>query len=733
MLFCTNTGVDDTILKLLLFNVGFFPLFLIYSCIAQTQWLSSVCGFKLGISAGAELPNSFNQPVKSWVLGEDEEIMSHTSPQLDRKAPRAEPEEDIDVLRPGAEDALLENRTSSETEKSARITLDAESLAEEKMADLKQVAQILEALKHQEDSEEFINPVIPYLQDEGAEQTGDLETNKEPQKRLPSDSQNILEQPQIPPLLETEQDVTLEEVAGDNMTKWENSQVSEVSQYSPFTESYMDDACASAPLPAVPPDKQQEELFSQSRCERAVGGANQEATQQVCSQSTPPMSRVAMELSNQGGEGSQGCVLALTERHNRAGERREGKSEQTGGEEGQKDGAPETEGKQDREGLIKPAERGTQLVSSRGIRMESDSSDDSQSDSGVSTDSPCNTLEGNTTLSAGTPPVPLKETPIEREIRRSIEREHSLRRSRGLPSLPTEPEYVEIPLRKAVLSQSIITKSEKYQDKDKQYAGKKMQLEIHEAVQREQDLVRLGKVPGFYDKGLTQELKDRKVIFETFQKPDDSSVTVAKSKALSSSDSLNTAVSSSAAGSISVYRSKSASWVPQGQGFPDTCQDVTEEKTLALSVQILRQPTPEPELITEVDFGYPNASSKGERHDEIKKMEQDQRAAGVELSPRENPFFKLRSSNLALRVEQDIREAQDREQELYRQRISLYGSKEGAKAGGGPEDASEKKRFIVSPTRPSTEGECTRGVICLSYTANVFMWIFYSVFLNDCA
>lgn len=655
--------------------------------------------------------------------------MSHTSPQLERKAPRAEPEEDIDVLRPGAEDALLESQTSSETEESARIT-GAASLAEDKTADLKQVAQILEALKHQEDSDEFINPVFPYLQDEGAEQSGNPEMNKGPKNKSPSDSQNIPDQPEIPALLETEQDVTLGEVGGDNVTNWENSQVSEISQQSPFTENCPDEACFplfadksdgkeedikgissySAPLSAVPSDKQQEELLSHNCGERASGAANQEAAQQVCSQSTPPMSAVAMELSNQGGAASEGCVLALTERHNRVGERREGK---TGGEEGQNDGAPEAEkvaGKQDREGLVQPEDRGTHLVSSRDIRMESDSSDDSQSDSGVSTDSLCNTSVGNATLSTSTPPAPLKETPIEREIRRSIEREHSLRRSRGLPSPPTEPEYVEIPLRKAVLSQSIITKAEKYQGKDRQYAGKKMQLEIHEEVQREQDLVRLGKVPGFYDKGMAQELKDRKVIFEAFQKADDS-LTVAKSKAWPSSDSFNaTTVPTSTAASISVLRSKSESSVPQDQGFPDTCQDFTQEKALASSAQTLLQCTPDPELITEVDFGNPDASSKGGGHGGIKTMEQAQGASGVESSSRENPFFKLRSSNPVLRVEQDIREAQHREQELYRQRVSLYGSKEGAKAGRGAEDGSEEKSFPVSPTKPSTAGEWTKGV-----------------------
>lgn len=683
-----------------------------------------------------------SQSHTSWVISEDGEIMSCTSPQLDKKAPRAEPEEDIDVRRPGAEDAPLENQTSSTadapelTEDSAGNTHGAESLVDEKMVDLEQVVQILEAFKQQEDSDEDAStPPSSFsalevgggscLQDEW---TSDQETIKDPKEKLSSDSQDIRE---LPPLLGEELTATLGEVAGNKVTKGKNSSqlsysetvttvpAAEVSQHSPSTENCTDDKSEEreqdskgVPLPAVPSDRQQNELFSQSQCEPAHRGSNQEATQQVCSQSTPPLSTVAMELSNQGGAGSQGsgCVLALAERHRRAAERREGNSEQTGGEEGQGDGALDREQvgrNQDSEGLSETAERENQLVSSGDIGMESDSSDDSQSDSGVSTDlSPCNTLEGNASISAGTLPTPLKETPIEREIRRSVEREHSLRRSRGLSSPPTAPEYVEIPLRKSVLSPPIISRSEKYQGKDRQYAGKKMQLEIHEEVQREQDLVRLGKVPGVYDKGTTQELKDRKEIFEAFQKPKDSSLAVTKVKASLSSDILNTTISSSAADSISVYRSEPASPIPQDQSFPDTEQDVVQEKKYASPPQILYQHKPDPELITEVDFGNPDAPSRGGGHHGIKRREQEQRAAGVESSPRENPFFKLRSSNTVLRVEQDIREAQDREQELYKQRISLYGSKESPKegGGGGPEDGKEKKSFTLSPLKPPTEG-----------------------------
>lgn len=681
--------------------------------------------------------------------------MSCTSPQLDKEAPRAEPEEDIDVLRPRAEDALLENQTSSateiadapeRTEDSPRNAHGAESLVEEKMADLKQVVQILEAFKHQEDCDEFIHPTADVSfaalelggdscqQDEVAEWSSDEETVKDPKEKLSSRPQDVLEQPEIPHSTCT---ATLGEVAGNKVTKGKNSSqlshsqtvttapAAEVSQHSPSTENCTQDMFADnseepgrdtkgVPLPVVPSDGQQNELFSQSQREPAHRGSNQEATQQVCSQSTPPLSTVAMELSNQGGAGSQGsgCVLAVTERHRGAEERREGQSEQTGGEEGQEDGALGREKvgrEQDSEGLFGSAERESPFVPPGGIGMESDSSDDSQSDSGVSTDlSPCNTLEGNASISAGALATPLKETPIEREIRRSIEREHSLRRSRGLSSPPTAPEYVEIPLRKSVLSPPIISRTEKYQGKDRQYAGKKMQLEIHEEVQREQDLVKLGKVPGVYDKGTAQELKDRKEIFEAFQKPKDSSLAVTKVKASVSSDTLNTTISSNAAGSVSGCRSEPASPIPQDQSFPGTDQDVTQEKKYASPPKILYQHELDPELITEVDF--PDASSRGGGHHGIKRREQEERAAGVESSPRENPFFKLRSSNTVLRVEQDIREAQDREQELYRQRISLYGSREGPKegVGGGPEDGkeggNEKESFTLSPLKPPAEG-----------------------------
>lgn len=806
--------------------------------------------------------NSLNGCVnESWAQGEVSVIMSHNSPLLDKKAPTAEPEEDIDVLEPGAQDeTLLQNQafsrtdiadaTKLETQESTRISLCPPRGAHEVVTELEQVARLSEVFKAQEESEEFIDPcedaspLPPHLcalsteeffetegfsslEGEVAEWINDGEIISDPTENLVSpDFENIQERPETPPLtglLDREVDSTPEELTGDNMKK-EDENVSKLNflpeyyksepennisgaaaaeinsthhppsdgfnsdnihalcsppfadesegdkevscditsrqqqcftqdiRSKPFQLSYLANISHSteqtSTLPAVPLAKQQNELLSHSQCELAPKGANQEAAQQVLNQGCPPLSTVVMEPSNEGAAPFQGsgCVAALRERHSRVGERTEGEDRQTGGEEGQNEGGLERKkavGQQHSGGLLTFSVQTQDFktvkykyFSSKDIRMESDSSDDSQSDSGVSADfSPGSTLEGNTTISAGTPESGLKETPIEREIRRAIEREQSLRRSRGLPNPPTLPEYVEIPLRKAVLCQSVTAKSERSQSKDKLFAGKKMQHEIHEEIQREQDLVKLGKVLGFYDKGTVRHLKEKKQLFEAFQKPSDSTLTeTTRSKTMSWSSSSdistleNLGETSSHAftkgGSYvegsptqspnSMKRGGSTSLRPQRPGFPEGtgCQVIILENNLSFPAQKLRS---EAEPVTAVDFGSPNISSKTGGYGGIKGREQEQQEKEEEVSPRENPFFKLRSSTTLDKVEQDIREAQERERELHKQRISLYGGKEGAKGGGVGEGRGGRPAGIEekSPTFSSSmnrSGSSSRGV-----------------------
>ncbi|XP_051239804.1 uncharacterized protein LOC127354148 [Dicentrarchus labrax] len=822
--------------------------------------------------------NSLDEWVnESRAQGEVGAIISHSSPLQDKKAPRAEPEEDIDVLEPGAQDETLpENQTLLRTEiadatklenqELTRISLCTPRETREMVTELEQVAQLSEALQTQEELEESVDlcdafPLPPpafydlsteeltdkedfsSLEEEEAEWISDGEMISDPADLISPDSQNSQEWPQTAPLAEPfeeeeeeeeegEVDSISEEMADDNMTTEENvtqlnfltdgfdnsepennmsgaaaagknsthhfpsdrnnsdvcsppfadesDEEEEVSidimacqqqwttldiRSKPFPPSYSANISVSSEqtstLPAIPSEKQQKELLSQSQCELAPRRENQEAAQQVLGQGSPPLSTVAMELSNRGRAASQGsgCIVAAKERQSRAGERTEGESEQTGGEEGQKESGLERNKvvrQQHGGGLltfsktVRTQELKTEkyrFVRSKHTRMESDSCDDSQSDSGVSADfSPCSTLEGNTTISTCTPTALPKETPIEREIRRAIEREHSLRRSRGLPNPPTSPEYVEIPLRKTVLCQAVTAKSERCQGKDRQFAGKKMQHEIYEEVQREQDLVKLGKVPGFYDKGTVRQLKERKQLFEAFQKPNDSMTLSmsarSKTESWSSASDISTLVNqedmSSQASTIEgLYAERSPTQspnsakggsstflTPRGPGFSNGtgCQVIILENNLSVPAQKLYHAKPEAEPVTVVDSGRLNiSSSRTEGHGGIKGREQEKEEEEVEMAPKENPFFKLRTSTNLVKVEQDIREAQEREKELHKQRISLYGGTEGAKeggvgrgGGGGGRPASIE---VKSPTLSSSSlnglvvpGSSSRGV-----------------------
>ena len=483
-------------------------------------------------------------------------------------------------------------------------------------------------------------------------------------------------------------------------------------------------------LPAVPSAEHQDELLPQGQFGLAPKGANQEAAQQVEGQGSPPLSNVAMEPSNQGGAASQdfGCVVSMTERHSKAGGRTEGEGERTGREGGQEESGLERN-KENGRGLLRYSETGQiqalktgkdscgmSFKHSNHNSMESDSCDDSQSDSGVSADfSPCSTLEGNTTISTGSPASVPKETPIEREIRRAIEREHSLRRSRGLPNPPTSPEYVDIPLRKTVLCQSFTSKSERCQGKDRQFAGKKMQHEIQEEAQREEDLVKLGKVPGFYDKGTVRQLKERKQLFETFQKPNDSTLTVStRSKTASSfsaSDISNLenqediSSQTTTIGGLNVKRRQSVDLLsltespssskggdlttstPRGPGLSEGTglQVIILESNLSVPAQKLYHAKRETEPFTTVDSGGPNiSSSRMGGHGGINGKEQEtEEEEEEEVELKENPFFKLRASTNLVKVEQDIRETRERERALRKQRISLYGETGVAKGGEG--------------------------------------------------
>lgn len=115
----------------------------------------------------------------------------------------------------------------------------------------------------------------------------------------------------------------------------------------------------------------------------------------------------------------------------------------------------------------------------------------------------------------GSTPNPGDETPIEREIRLALEREQSLRRERGIPSSGETKEIIEISKNPVLANSTDLPHSRKGKNRRQTSL---IQKEIEKEVRREDDLKSEGRVAGLYDKGDSQELDERRKVFE---QPDD--------------------------------------------------------------------------------------------------------------------------------------------------------------------------------------------------------------------
>ncbi|XP_062888562.1 LOW QUALITY PROTEIN: PALM2-AKAP2 fusion protein-like [Mobula hypostoma] len=109
------------------------------------------------------------------------------------------------------------------------------------------------------------------------------------------------------------------------------------------------------------------------------------------------------------------------------------------------------------------------------------------------------------------------ETPIEKEIRLALEREEILRKERGIRKSVSSEKMVQIKT-KPLLSQLPPTSPfSKHKDKNRMVFF--VQREIEMDSKREEKLKEEGKVKGLYDKGIPQEVEERKKVFE--QQTDD--------------------------------------------------------------------------------------------------------------------------------------------------------------------------------------------------------------------
>ncbi|XP_065149784.1 uncharacterized protein misp3 [Paramisgurnus dabryanus] len=354
---------------------------------------------------------------------------------------------------------------------------------------------------------------------------------------------------------------------------------------------------------------------------------------------------------------------------NRDGEREERRERAvTGGPEEEKQaGVEDQRQEQDNKG---PGEAETYLKVSRMDGV--DHIDDNQSDSGVSAD-----FSPNSTTDASDAPqrseTPPNETPIEREIRLAMLREQNLRRSRGLDDAPDKTkEFVEIPVRRPILSQDV--QSNPGQGMDKAFAEKMMQKEIN--AERE-------KSPGFYDKGTEAQLHEKKQLFESLQQPKDSATgRPANTDYAAVIQEINSSMGIKER-QMQFLQNSSEPPAPSkaedpNSGPPSALGPGLTEGTTAQIIIIETTPAittvgESSALETAKDENPKSVSSTAEPERQNVDVIENKDVTDLGLVT-ENPFFKLRSSlSLQPQVEQDIKEAKEREIELQKQRSSLYG------------------------------------------------------------
>ncbi|XP_041737900.1 uncharacterized protein LOC121570505 [Coregonus clupeaformis] len=384
------------------------------------------------------------------------------------------------------------------------------------------------------------------------------------------------------------------------------------------------------------------------------------------------------------------------------------------------------------------------------VRMETECSDDDQSDSGVSTDfSPVGTHEIQMTTAPtidNKAPPPQNETPIEREIRRTAEREQSLRRSRCMSNTQEGQEVVDIPLMKTpLLAKTLSSKVGPGQGADWQFSEKKMQKEISQEIQRELVLVNMGKIPGVYSKGTVRQMRERKLLFEAFQQGNVEGPTRHRRPPTTASLGMRGHVYPSVLERTRSMELVSLKGCPLSRAHSHQMFDLKSQKEASSGQNPSAEGQPADKgakrkvIILESDdtiiAHYPNQDRGAQRlcrsldcliiggtvfteeeaTDEVRREQPGDEDEGSDIL-RENPFFKLRPS-LAMKpeVEKDIREAREREEELRRQRCRLYG--ETGVSGGrpdstedpGPDSPTTLTPLSTSSFKASVDGRQSKG------------------------
>ncbi|XP_073351034.1 uncharacterized protein [Pagrus major] len=284
------------------------------------------------------------------------------------------------------------------------------------------------------------------------------------------------------------------------------------------------------------------------------------------------------------------------------------------------------------------------------------------------------------------------ETSIDQQIHEAAQEKQNLQKAGGLFNLADDPDVLEIPFKSNISLEPLATTVSPGQRSDWQFSEQKMQKEISQETQRELVLVNQGKIPGGYSKGEVRQLKETKLLFEAFQQDNPEGPTrYRRSPTLLRKGHVYPSVLERTR-SLEMFSLKShpVSRTHSLRLYKSTSEAVRIHEDLRS-----KSPTGGSRDKTRL-FPYPKQDKHVRLHRSMDSISADasemetRQVNAIQGSPiiKQNPFYKLRPA-LARQpeVEKDIREAKEREEELRRQRSTLYGENRQNSEDG------EKSRF----------------------------------------
>ncbi|XP_034976491.2 mitotic interactor and substrate of PLK1 [Zootoca vivipara] len=298
---------------------------------------------------------------------------------------------------------------------------------------------------------------------------------------------------------------------------------------------------------------------------------------------------------------------------------------------------------------------------------------------------------------AGEDPGSSDETPIEREIRLSMEREEAHRKERGMRRVNSRDELVEIQTKPLLLSADTPPASSR-KGKDKHNVSFFVQREIEQESRREEDLQKGGRLSGTYSGGVCLELSERRKVFERDgEAPMMARMVGGQEEAQKGNPGKRTAGQDVEWSSGACQPSLASRRKQEGDLPPSDRNDtVSGQRVDSSGSWVPEDSGEEPAILREGHFAIPvrklKFSSPGDR-EPASSRRQEGRPEWV--APREELYtVKTRRPRMSALIDQEIRDALQREVELQEQRRKVGAAAAGSKA----------------PSRTSSQSSATSGI-----------------------